>query len=73
MNELYKAISDYIEAEKILNKCSDELGIAVQSVVRTADEEQLHDLTDLLPKKWYGVRRIYERLIIIDREKLNKE
>lgn len=61
-----KEVEAFYEAQIQLSKCEHELDKAVEPLVKKAQAEKnsqaLHDLVDMLPATYKGVRRIYELL-----------
>lgn len=67
--QLEMAIALFNEAHQALKEASEALGRAAQPFVLTDDVEKLHELVDRLPKQWSGVRRVYEKLIVLEPDK----
>lgn len=61
-NRLALAISQYNEAEAKLKAASEALDRVVEPLMQTNEVDALHELVDSLPKKYRGVRRIYEKI-----------
>lgn len=64
------AVKLFLEVEKEYEQASAALGRAIEPVMNgTQDVEELHELADQMPKKWRGVRRIYEQILHLEGDK----
>lgn len=61
-DKLALAVKRFLEVEKEYEDASAALGRAVEPFMKTDDIEALNELSDAMPKRWRGNRRIYEQI-----------
>lgn len=66
-NDLDVAIEQYLKAREALDLADVVLSECVQPI--PLDVESLYALIEKLPKKWSGCRRLYQRIIEIEKER----
>ena len=69
---LSRAVKRFEKIEAELKSASDALARLCQPVVEKSTLKELHELVEKLPQRWSDVRRIYEKIIVLEKQSNRK-
>jgi hypothetical protein len=67
---MLKEIQEFEQKFEEMKIASSNLDRVVEKAMKDASTDELYELTDLLPKKYRGLRRIYEEIITREDKKV---
>lgn len=60
---MLKEIKEFNEKFNEMKAASKKLDRVVEKVMKNASLQELHDLTNILPKQYRGLRRVYQSIL----------
>lgn len=61
--QMLKEIEEFNKKFDEMKNASSKLDRVVEKAMKNASLQELHDLTDILPKQYRGLRRVYQSIL----------